>query len=188
MKKQILIALIGTALAAPFAVQAEGFYVGGNIGRAEQKLSNVNVGTDKDTSTGFKLVGGYNFTKYVGAEVGYVVFGKGETNLFAPDTANSKPRAFYTAATGTLPLDAQFALTGKVGVSANRVKSSGTDTGAPFTEKGDRITALVGIGATYNFAPNLAAVVEYERFGKVEKSEEGYIKADLLSVGVRYKF
>ena len=183
MKKQILIALIGTALAAPFAVQAEGFYVGGNIGRANQKATVDNFGSDKDSSTGVKLVGGYAFTKNVGAEIGYVTLGKANL-VIAGEAFSTKTRAFYTAATGTLPLNEQFSLTGKLGVSANRVENSDV-TGS---ETRDRITALVGVGATYNFAPNLAAVAEYDYFGKVIKEQNVNFKANLLSVGIRYKF
>jgi OOP family OmpA-OmpF porin len=184
MKKQILIALIGTALAAPFAVQAEGFYVGGNIGRAEQKWSADGVGSVKESDTAFKLVGGMNFNKNVGAEIGYVDFGKASFSD-GINTVTAKPRALYAAVTGTLPLNEQFSLTAKAGLSANRVKFSVTGFGDE-TEK--ETSAIFGIGAAYKFAPNLAAVVEYENFGKIVKGEGANIKADLISVGIRYSF
>jgi OOP family OmpA-OmpF porin len=184
MKKQILIALIGTALAAPFAAQAQASYVGVNVGRAEQKLSVDGVGSIKDSDTGFKLYGGYAFHKNFGAEIGYVDLGKASVTD-GIDTASSEPTALYAAVTGTFPLNEQFSLTGKVGVAANRVKVKFT--GEPnSTEK--HTSVMFGIGAAYNFAPNLAAVVEYEKFGKVLKEEGGNLKADLISVGVQYKF
>jgi OOP family OmpA-OmpF porin len=177
MKKQILIALIGTALAAPFAAQAQsqiqGAYVGVNVGRAEQSYS----GPFDDKDNAFKLYGGMMYDKNFGAELGYVDLGEANTG-----TITTKPRAFYAAATGTYPLNEQFSLSGKVGVSFNRVKVSGAG-----LDDESRASLLLGVGAAYNFAPNLAAVLEYEHFGKVYK-ESFDIKADMVSVGLRYKF
>lgn len=183
MKKQILIALIGTALAAPFAVQAQNAYVGGNIGRAEQKLSGVD-GSLKDKDTSFKLYGGMMFDKTFGAEIGFVNFGKAES-VEVDGTFTSKVRAFYAAGTAAFPLNEQFSLTAKVGVSANRVKESFT---GDADIKENRTSLLLGIGAKYNFAPNLAAVIEYENFGKVLKEEGETTKVNMLSVGIQYKF
>jgi OOP family OmpA-OmpF porin len=187
MKKQVLIVLIGTALAAPFAVQAEGFYVGGNIGRTNQKLNVDNFGSDKDSSTAYKFVGGYAFTKNIGAEVGYVAFGTGRAAI-RNETYTAKPKAFYAAVTGTLPLNEQFSLTAKAGISVNRVKTTFSQPDFSQTDTSNETTALLGIGATYNFAPNLAAVFEYERFGKVAKDDVSNLKVNLLSAGLRYKF
>jgi OOP family OmpA-OmpF porin len=172
MKKQLLIALIGTALAAPFAAQAQvpGAYVGVNVGRAEQNYS----GPADDKDNAFKLYGGMMYDKNFGAEIGYVDLGEGNNGGLS-----TEPRALYLAATGTYPLNEQFSLSGKVGVSANRVKVAG--------DSESRASLLLGVGATFNFAPNLAAVLEYEHFGKVYK-EAFDIKADMVSVGLRYKF
>jgi OOP family OmpA-OmpF porin len=176
MKKQLLIALIGTALAAPFAAQAQsqiqGAYVGVNVGRAEGKLSDTDI---KDKDTAYKLYGGMMFDKNFGGEIGFVDLGK-----FSDVDGSAKPKAIYAAATGTFPLNEQFSLSAKAGVSANRVKVSGESSKS-------RASLLLGVGAAYNFAPNLAAVLEYEHFGKVYK-ESFDIKADMVSVGLRYKF
>ena len=115
-----------------------------------------------------------------GGELGYVDLGKAIGN--SGDT--SKARAIYVAATGTFPLNEQFSLNAKVGASANRVKGEGPG----FSDKFSRTSLLLGVGATYNFAPNLAAVIEYENFGKILKEGGDNIKADLVSVGIRYKF
>lgn len=191
MKKQLLVVLLGTALAAPIAAYAEGAYVGFNAGRAEQKVS-IEEGSLKDNKTGYKLYGGFGFNQNFGVEAGYVHFGKlsaSGTNGVDTASISSKPQALYVAATGTLPLNDQFSLFAKLGVSFNRTKVSTVLNGVPDgsgTE--NRTTALLGIGAAYNFTKNLALVAEYEDFGKVIKEDGVDLKANLLSIGLRYKF
>ncbi|MFJ7567609.1 outer membrane protein [Herminiimonas sp. NPDC097707] len=191
MKKQLLLALLGTALTVPLAAYAEGAYVGVNVGRAEQKVS-IAEGSLKDHTTGYKLYGGYGFNQNFGVEGGYVDFGKGSasvTNAGVTSTISAKPRSFYLAATGTLPLNEQFSLFAKLGVSFNRTKIHFEDTtGDSENSSKNRTTALIGIGAAYNFTKNLALVAEYEDFGKVLKEDGVDLKANLLSIGLRYKF
>jgi OOP family OmpA-OmpF porin len=191
MKKQLLGTLLGAALALPLMAQAEGTYIGANVGRTQQKLSDEDVGSVKDNTTGLKLYGGYEITKNFGAEVGYVHFGKGEAS--ANDGVNSasisaKPKAFYLAATGTLPLNDQFSLFAKAGVARNSTKVTGTLNGASESETLKRTGAMFGLGAAYNVTKNVAIVAEYENFGKVVNEDGANLKADLVSVGVRYKF
>lgn len=197
MKKQVIATILGAALALPLIAQAEGYYVGANVGRAEQKISIDGFGSDKDTDTGFKLYGGRDLTKNFGVEVGYVNFGKvGDSITDGADTlsVSLKPYALYLAGTGTLPLSEQFSVFAKVGVSMNRTKVSASanipSEGFSFSDSTtERNTAaMVGIGAAYKFTPNMALVAEYENFGKVLDEDGVNVKADLVSVGLRYKF
>ncbi|WP_158610216.1 outer membrane beta-barrel protein [Herminiimonas sp. KBW02] len=196
--KQLGVAVIGAALMAPLLAQAEGAYVGFNAGRANQKL---NVSSDdgrdvlKENSTGYKLYGGYEFNRYFGVQGGYIDLGKGNVTYVDDDVQGnlrSKVRSFYIAATASLPINDQFAVFAKLGVSRNRVKvvDTYTDAGVAghISESETRTTPLIGIGAAYNFSRDLAAVVEYEDFGKVAKDDGINLKANLFSVGLRYKF
>lgn len=191
MKQKLLVALLGTALALPMAVQAQGAYVGVNVGRAEQKLSIDEVGSIKENSTGFKLYGGVDFTKNFGLELGYAVLGKLEESATdGVDTASfsMKPRAFYVAATGTIPLNDQFSFFGKAGLSANRTKISASFNDQSDSDTESETSLMFGIGAAYNFTKNLALVAEYENYGKVLKDDGADLKANMLSLGLRYKF
>ncbi|MBX9798575.1 MAG: outer membrane beta-barrel protein [Burkholderiaceae bacterium] len=198
MIRQLGVAALGAALMAPFLAQAEGAYVGFNAGRANQKLSvstDEGGGSVKDNSSAYKLYGGYEFNQYFGVQGGYVNLGKGKIDYASDDikgTFGSKVRSLYIAATATLPVNDQFALFAKLGVSRNRVKVADTytDAGVAGYESGSetRTARLIGIGAAYNFSKNLAAVVEYEDFGKVAKDDGVSLKANLFSVGLRYKF
>jgi OOP family OmpA-OmpF porin len=191
MKKQLLGTLLGAALTLPLVAQAEGAYIGANVGRTQQKLSADNAGSVKENATGFKLYGGYEFAKNFGAEVGYVHFGKGEwsvNNGVNSASLSAKPTAFYLAATATLPLNEQFSLFAKAGVARNSTKVNGTLNGASASDTVERTGAMFGLGAAYNVTKNVAMVVEYENFGKAVDEGGVNLKADIVSVGVRYKF
>lgn len=186
MKRTILLAVLA-ALAGTAAAQSQGAYVGGNVGRAEQKVSLDGFGSEKDHDTGFKLYGGYNFTQNFGLEAGYADLGKLERSAF-DETVSIEPTSVYFAATGTVPLDAQFSLFGKAGVARTEVK--GTVSGFGFRESGkeNRTSGYFAVGAAYAINNNFSVVAEYEYFGKIYKEEGADVKANMVSVGVRYKF
>ena len=185
MKNTILFAMLA-ALAGTAAAQSQGAYVGGSVGRAEQKLS---IGSTKDHDTGFKLFGGYNFNQNFGLEGGYTDLGKLERSGFGA-RASFEPTAVYFAATGTLPLDAQFSLIGKAGVVRSEVKANASLNGFNVNDKANRSSAYVSVGAAYAINTNYSIVAEYEYFGKIAKFEDSNdnLKANMVSVGVRYKF
>ncbi|MDC8759068.1 outer membrane beta-barrel protein [Janthinobacterium fluminis] len=187
MKKQFIVALIGAAFAFPIAAQADNTYVGVNVGRGEQKIS-IPVVSGKETKTSYKLYGGYNFDKNFGVEGGYVDFGKAKfTNKTYSSEAKSK--AFYVAATGTLPVSDEFGVFAKVGLSANRVSYDFKDTGMRGSSSANRSSLIFGLGASYNVTKEIAIVAEYENFGKIAKGDGGGdIKANTFSAGLRYKF
>jgi OOP family OmpA-OmpF porin len=186
MKQQFIAALIGAAIAFPVAAQAEGYFVGGNVGRSEQKLDAPGFSL-KDNGTGFKLNGGYQFTANYGVEVAYVNFGKAEIKNDG-GYIKSEPQTVFVAATGTLPLNNEFSLFGKVGIAQNHVKVTARAPGVNSSDSENRTTAVFGIGAAYQLNKNVSFVAEYENFGKIAKDEPVSLKADMLSVGVRYSF
>jgi len=184
--KQITVFAMIAALAAPLAVQAEGYYVGGNIGRAEQK-ADLDIVSFKESATAYKLVGGYNYTKNFGAEIGYAdlrevsISGNGAQ-------ATSKPSAFYVAATGTLPLNEQFSLFGKLGIATAHEKVNATLGRTSVSGSENRTTPYISVGAAFALNQKVSFVAEYENFGKVAKDGGVNVKADMFSAGVRYSF
>lgn len=186
MKNTILFAMIAAAVAAPLAAQAEGAYIGGNVGRSEQKID-VARQSLKESTTAFKIYGGYNYTQNFGVEAGYADLREASISGGGA-TATSKPRALYVAATGTLPVNEQFSVFGKLGVSANRTKIGARYTGFNESVTDNQTSPFIGVGAAYVLNKNVSLVAEYENFGKVAKDGSDSVKADLLSVGVRYAF
>jgi OOP family OmpA-OmpF porin len=186
MKKNVLFALIA-ALAAPLAAHAEGnYYVGGNVGRAEQKVDLDGL-SFKEHKTAYKVYGGYNYTQNFGAEIGFADLREAEKTGNGARIA-SKPQSLYVAAVGTLPLNDQFALIGKAGVAYNHVKVSASAPGISASDSENQASPYVSVGAAFLLNKNVSFVAEYEYFGKIAKDGDANIKANLVSVGVRYAF
>lgn len=186
MKHSIIIATIAAALAAPLAAQADNAYVGANIGSAKQKLDTPD-GSGTESTTGYKLYGGYDYTKNFGAEVGYVDFRKVEGSDSGYGVSN-KPSAIYAAATGTLPLNAQLSLFGKLGVAYTRSTFDVWAPGMTVSTTKHKTNAVIGFGTSFALDQKITFVAEYEYFGKVAEQGNVNVKADLLSLGVRFKF
>ncbi len=186
MKKFALIAVVA-ALAIPFAAQAEGSYLGVNVGSAKQKAS-VNGASGSERDTAAKIYGGYNFDKNFGIEAGYADFGNAKKSYSNGDSFSIKSHAFYVAGTATAPINDQFAVFAKLGVTANRSKIDVTSNGVSGNATKNNTDVIVGVGASYAINNQLSAVAEYENFGKVAKGNGGDIKAEMYSVGLRYKF
>ncbi|MES2537007.1 MAG: outer membrane beta-barrel protein [Pseudomonadota bacterium] len=194
MKKALFVTLLGTALAVPFAVHAEGFHIGGNIGQGKVKLADsalVALSTSvtrETTATAFKVYGGYEFTRNWGVELGYADLGK-INNIYhtGVDVAlDYKTSAFYLAGTGTVPVSDQFSLFGKLGITSNKSKvNASVGSFASFSGKDDHSGVMFGVGAAYHFTKNIAMTVEYDDFGKTDESGS---KASMWSLGMRYKF
>ena len=185
MKKVVLIATVA-ALGIPFAAQAEN-YVGVNVGSAKQKYSVAgNSGSERDTAA--KIYAGASLDKNFGVELGYADFGRANKSFSNGNTISANSNAFYIAATATAPINDQFAVFAKLGVTANRSKISVTSPTGSGSTKRNNTDALIGVGASYALSKDLSAVVEYENFGKVAKSGGDSVKAEMYSVGLRYKF
>jgi OOP family OmpA-OmpF porin len=173
------------AISAPAIAQQSdvGWYVGGSYG-----MTNIDVDTggpgfsvDGDDS-GFKIYGGFQFTKHWGAEVGYVDFGKAGIRgsvIGIPFTGDLGITAFTLAGTGTLPLGTNFALLGKVGLAQWEADASVSGAGSASDSGSDM---FYGIGARYSFNKNLSVQAEYEVLDMDVDS------VTMMSIGLRYKF
>jgi OOP family OmpA-OmpF porin len=181
--------LVLSGLVAASQASAQGFYMGGSVGKSDFDDSNttglITSGTVDGKDTGFKIFGGYQFNQNFGVELAYVDLGKASYSGFfgaAPVTGGTvKTSGLNISAVGTLPLGSGFALFGKAGLFAWEAKANDVTGGVPFSEKKDGADLSLGIGASYDFTKNFAIRAEWERFKAV-----GDI--DLLSIGVVYKF
>ena len=66
------------AFSAPAAAQDAGWYIGAAYGMTSFDLDTTGITnpTVDDSDSGFKIYGGFQFNKHLGAEVGYVDAGK----------------------------------------------------------------------------------------------------------------
>jgi opacity protein-like surface antigen len=90
------------------------------------------------------------------------------------------------AGTGALPLNSNFSLLGKLGVSANRVNAS-----AGIGNVRNASSVLIGVGVSYNITPVISTRLEYEDFGKIGTftgSPDSTARANGYSLSMKYKF
>lgn len=179
------------AFSAPAAAQADaGWYIGGAYGMTtiDVDMTGITNPTVDDSDSGFKIYGGFQFNKHLGAEVGYVdggkaTFGGSIPSLgIGPFTGDLSVTAITFAAVGTLPLNEQFALFGKVGLAAWDAKANVSAAALAGSADDSGTDLLYGIGARYNLNKNWGITLEYEA---VDVEDGGF---SMTSVGVRYKF
>ena len=172
--KKIVNALLFASLLGAAAAHAEGLSVGGSLASTRWKGDDVGgLSTDK-SATGGKIYGGLAFTPNFGLEAGYATLGK-----FESAAGSVKADGFFVDAVGTLPLGSGFSALGRVGVFNGKLDSSlaGDDRGTSYK---------VGAGLQYDFDPRLALRGEWERYRF--DALGGKSNADMVSVGVNYKF
>lgn len=144
MSKRILLgamAVAGLAAGAGANAAEQGFYGGLGISAAMLEVDNVNFDGD---DTGFKLYGGYNFNKYISAEVDYYDAGTISDNIGVVGV-DVEITGFNISAMGRLPLNETFALFGKLGFSNFEIDVNGADD--------DDSGVSYGVGGLASFGP-----------------------------------
>lgn len=173
----IILPAFAFSFSPPAAAQSDaGWYLGGAYGMTSADIDTSSMPglTIDDSGTGFKIYGGFQFNKYLGAEVGYVDFGK--FDVTAGSTGDLSATAYTVAAVGTLPLNESFALYGKVGMWMWKSKSS-----IPGTTGDDGTDIFYGAGVRYNFNKNWGLTLDVEQYDSDDS-------VTMTSLGVRYKF
>jgi OmpA-OmpF porin, OOP family len=189
MKHLIRSSLIACALVTSGAALAQNAYVGGSVGQSRYDEDCTGFTCDKN-DTGFKLFAGYMFNPSFGVEAHYVNLGKLTMSGVVPPlgtfSGDVKANGFGVSAVGVVPLQA-FSLFGKVGVTYMDTKISGSIPGIGSASDSDKATNLnFGLGVGYNFTPNAAARLEWERFRAEYSGEKGDV--DLISLGISVRF
>lgn len=185
MKNKIILAALLMSSTAAFAGPA---YIGGTLGSASQKLNIQRFSVSED-STSAKLFGGYQFTKHIGVEAGYIHFGKADFQI-EDVRFNTKSKSAYVALTGAMPVSSDFDITAKIGVGRNKSTVTGTDEDGTESFSRNATSAMFGVGVAYKFTDNMSLVAEYENYGKVGKMKEAdlNVKASTVSAGLRISF
>lgn len=198
-----LVALAG----APASADDSGWYVGGNLGlskadidkeRITRALADGGLATtsfDEDgTTIGFKVLGGYQFSRHFALEGGY--FNLGEFGFVAstspPGTlsGDTTVHGLNLDPVGIWPLTDKLSAFGRIGLSyvetESRYQGSGAVTPPP---DGDNRAAnyKVGAGLQYDFARAWGARAEVERY-RIEDAVGNDGDADLFSLGLVYRF
>jgi OOP family OmpA-OmpF porin len=190
----LCIGLLGTAAtlpanAAPASEDVTGAYIGGALGRSNFNAHDLGVpriGSDEHDTAG-KIYGGYRFNEHFGVEGGYARLGSFSERVTLGNGSTveqtGRGRSFYVAGTGRYALSQQFALTGRLGVSAGRI--SGTSVMPAGTKViGAAGALMMGVGAEFQLAQKVALTLDYDHFGRLSAK----ISGNLISAGVRFNF
>lgn len=195
-----LITKIGSALAAIIATNTlfaappapYGWYVEGNVGYS--KNSNISYGPGSSITTnniGFNLNGGYKFSNYFAAELGYTKYANTIISNAATNTnaATAKYYGIDAAAKGILPVS-DVELFAKIGADLLNSNVSITNTAAASTlspiktGKNNQVAFYFGLGADYAYWSCMPINIQWMR--AVGNSNVGNL--DLLSIGIAYIF
>lgn len=179
MKKLIFAVIAGTAFMG--AAQAEGGYVGAGVVATKQAAG----GGDYKASG--KLFGGFEVDKTWGIEAGYTDF-RSQTysnGSAASGNTTTDGHAFYVAGKGTMALNDQVSLFGKLGVADVKTEAKVTGVTVPTSFSQSKTGAYAALGVQYNLSKQVALTAEYERYGK---SRSIGTKPDAFTVAARYSF
>jgi OOP family OmpA-OmpF porin len=211
------------AVATPALAQAQtdtrdsGWYIGTGLGASKYSLESADYSTsqvgralgargsgatvDSDSYSGaFKLFGGYNFNRYLGAEAALVGLGGVELKYNTKGSGAQLASADYYASAITLAgvgryeWDSGFLVQGKAGVAFTGAVNDYTVaapggtllTNDPSVSK---TNFYWGLGVGYRFDARWALIGEYENFGTVgDSNTTGRAKLQSLMASVQYRF
>lgn len=194
-----LVVLGMTAIAAPAVIAADmaaddaGWYAGLSAGRADFDVSCSSIGFSScnDEDTGWKVYGGYQFTKNWGVEFGYVDFGELDGKGTIGGVLRKIPAetdGWTLSGVGTLLFTDRFSGFAKLGIIRADVEEKKI-VGGVLVSDDDRSTEwTAGLGVKYDFINNISLRAEWERFNNVSDSSAGKDDINLLTIGVVFKF
>jgi len=189
--------------------QDQGLYIGGSIGQSRANdvggcsdiFDIVNSCSVKTTDTGWRLFAGYQINQSVAIEGSYLdlgtftISGSGRiagTPVFANASGSDKATGFSLDAVGTLPINAQFGLIGRIGVFAWTLDASATASGggisASASDKPTGTSLDYGVGVKYDLDGNIGIRGEFQRFTKIGNDTTGKSDIDLISASILYRF
>lgn len=186
----------------------EGWYAGFGLGSSratidDSKISSTLLGAgftttsinDDEKDLGWKLLGGYQFNRFIAVEGGYFNLGKFGFNAqtLPPGTLDGKfkVQGINLDLVGLLPITDRFSAFGLFGVNYAQTKDHFSGTGLVTVPDPDRkktgANYKFGAGVEYDLTHSLGLRAEAERYrlndGVGNKSD-----IDLISAGLIYRF
>jgi OmpA-OmpF porin, OOP family len=158
-------------------------YIGLNAGQSDFRVTNGNGGFPSDKKdTSYSIYAGGYFSNYLGAELGYIDFGK-----ISRAGGSTKAEGIQLSLVGKVPLADSFNLTGRLGTTYGRTDTSANILSGVGTGKANGFGVLYGIGLEYAFSPQWSAVVQYDE-QELKFVNSGRDTVNVTSAGVRYRF
>ena len=185
MRKLIAMAMIAVAL--PAAAQEQGFYIGASVGNSKtgDSCNNLAAGIScDDKTTTWKLLGGYQFNRYIAAELGYSDSLAKVATSGGGLSEDIKVSALELVAVPAYPIG-DFSIFGKLGVYAARTEDK-TNFAGDLSESNSNVTFGAGVG--YRIHRNFSARLEWQRYSKVGGGDLGKDDIDVVNLGLLYHF
>jgi OOP family OmpA-OmpF porin len=179
--------LAGAVLAGSATAQtAPALYLGFGAGQSKYNFSGCSSPCD-DKGKAFKLFGGYQFNRYVAAELGYSDMGK---STFGASEVRSTAWDLSAVGTWGIPIGAKgigLGVLGRLGVYMGDAKATTPSTGAELKHGTTDLT--YGLGLQADLSRVIAVRGEWQRFAKMGGGglgEKGDV--DVLSVSGLWRF
>jgi OmpA-OmpF porin, OOP family len=174
MKKLLAAALLCSAVAAPALAQSVRTY----YGALDFGALNMSSSRPITSPTAVTVSGGYRFLPNVAGEIGYTMIGDASINVPGLGPVSFSQSMLSAVAVGSLPLNKEFNLFGKLGVGIH----DGGLNGIPDD-------LIFGFGGQFTINPKVSLRVQYESLGRTPVPSTTY-KADLsrLAFGATYNF
>ena len=214
--KMKLVLLSILAISAGTASAEGPWYVGGSIGQSRADTQDVArdaanllrddygatsvYSSQNETDTSWKLYAGYKLNKNFSIEGGYANFGQFDAKAGgiisgSPVTVKGTvdSYAIFVDAVGTLPLNDQFSLFGKVGGAYAHTKAKVTGSWRGFvdssSDSANNFVPKLGLGAEFNITKSVAIRGEYEHYFNVgDKDKTGQDDIGVWSLGIKVGF
>ncbi len=170
MKKNIAVLLLSAAFSAPSFADDESSYIGANIGQSSTDTYSLST----KTGNAYSILAGYQFMKYMGAEIQYNDLGSPTIN----GGASFRISGFSAVAVGILPFNDQWALLGKLGYANTKLDSPINTTKSDVT---------YGISGQYSVNHSWGLRLNYDMY-TIDNQASQKATTGVLSVGGLYKF
>jgi OOP family OmpA-OmpF porin len=190
MKRMAIAAVVGLAAAlaagSAAAQTTPTAYLGFGAGQSKYNFSGCSNPCD-DKGKAFKLFGGYQFNRYVAAEVGYSDMGKA---TFGASEVRSTAWELSAVGTWGIPIGAKgigLGVLGRLGVYTGDAKATTPSTGAEVKHGTTDLT--YGLGLQADLGRVIAVRLEGQRFAKMGGGGLGQkADVDVLSVSGLWRF
>jgi OOP family OmpA-OmpF porin len=189
----MVLGLLAAAAAGPAAAQDPGLYLGGSAGYVQYKdaCKELPVPCD-DKDTGWRAFGGYQFNRYVAAELGFADLGAATGDGPLPGGQGSFKLAveevFDLSAVFLFPVSANLSGLARIGMYRARTTLDVQQPGFLPSHDGHTNSAFTfGAGAELRLGP-LGVRAEWQHYQNVGGGNIGKDDLDVLSLGLLFRF
>lgn len=209
INKLCRVLFFGAFSAASIAISsmayAQGWYAG--VGLGQTKINDFNslcgdilsllppgsACSSDDKDTGWKILAGNQFNQNAAVEFGYIDLGKGTIGISGPPGVGGnavwEATGFNLALVGTLPVNNEFGVLGRIGIFRWDLDFNVSGVGGSTSASASGTDLTYGVGVKYDFNKTIGMRAEWEKFKDVgDENETGQGDIDLLSLSLVFRF